>query len=826
MISGPNDILEPTLPGTPATAQFTISAAPFSYGESGNVDWATEAVSGGATPGEDFTVSSGTVYLSYQNSSVQVTVPILYDEVSEPLEAFRVVLSNPTGSLAIMQGSHTTSIRDNNPPPDPPPPWVPTVNFALSAHDPILEGQSRVLTLVRNMAGPALTVSYVIAEDSAATDADVTLSPAGSVTFAAGQTTANLSLTAIDDSTIEVYEYLKLALVPYPAPNQGPGAYLIGQPGEALLKIRDNDEVIFSDLTVDWRTPDDTWQNSPDNEMLWQEDDLRWTVTLPSQEVPFRNELSDLTLLKRPHDDPGLGWGPINPQSVVPNPQNPAQFFIYANPLVGDWDITVTGVFDAVIRAWLVAPKHRPAEGVVSTKWVKPVFDPGLRLGVDGDDAIWMDPKYFGPRIYPEFNLPPEHVPNQNDHSNVDIEVTLAMPVPAGWVADLYLKDFDVDHVYNATRSEDVGSGYLDPNDDIVDNPNYPNPAPSPIGSDNTKTLRRKPNDNRDGFGGYAKGGDLESDHMVFQASQTVKTVGYTIYIPQPGNNYRVSVSGHLAYINAHTLSDDGISILSGPTGGFAVASNRVTDTLTVWRTLHIERDSMGKPNASDTFNQDQPFDDLPPSPWNLRDADISMLAEWFLPANIDVIADLATYDVKDGTDPNFFMHNIEGPDLNSDTPQGAAFARFAAMKDVANSTSFWSVQVIGAYEGSILQDFDDPQPEDVVLGTTRGGAESPFSVIYLETIRDFTRYISLRDYPRTFGGETADERARICEKRVTVHEVAHNFFGGHGNPPTDAANTGIMDKDILLYGSNAENRFTPRQLGRLQSRIKPDASP
>ncbi|MBC7855215.1 MAG: hypothetical protein IAF94_17430 [Pirellulaceae bacterium] len=177
MINGPADKLEPTQPGATTAAVFTISASPFSYGESGSVEWQTEAVSGGATPGADFTFSAGTVNLSYMNNSVQVTVPILYDQVSEPLEAFRVVLANPTGSLGIMLGSHTTNIRDNNPPPDPPPPSAPTITFALSAHDPLVEGQARNLTLVRSMNGPGLTVSYVIAEDSGATAADDSLSP-------------------------------------------------------------------------------------------------------------------------------------------------------------------------------------------------------------------------------------------------------------------------------------------------------------------------------------------------------------------------------------------------------------------------------------------------------------------------------------------------------------------------------------------------------------------------------------------------------------------------------------------------------------------------
>ena len=836
VISGPANIAEPVQPGPNTSAQVQISLTQYGYGDSGSVHWQTESVAGGATSGVDFFPDSGTVYLSYANTSVYVNIPILYDGVSEPPEPFRVVLSSATGSLAIMVESWTIDIVDyyGSPPPPPPPPQAPTVAFTTAAPEPMTEGDIRVLHLIRSTATQPLTVYYTIPQNSVATSADVTLTPAGSVSFAAGQTTATITLEAVDDSLIEVHEVLRLALVSFPAPNQGPGAYIVGDPGEVAVKISDNTELIFSDLTVDWRLDEETWVDSSGSEMLWQEDELRWTVTLPAEEVPFRDELEHLQLLKRPHGYPGTPWEAVTPQSFQANPDNLAEFFIYANPGVGDWDVTVLGIFDAAINAWLVAPKRQPVEGIVSTKWVRPVADPELRLGTDLEDAVWMAPPHFGPRIYPEYTLPPEHVLNQKDHTKVDVEVTLAMPVPAGFAADLYLKDYDVDNVFNATRSEDVGSGYHDPNDEILDNPFYPDPAPSPIGTDNSKTLKRWPNDNRDGSGGLAKGGALDTGHIAFQPTETVRTVGYTISLPQPGNNYRVSVSGHPEIIARHALAKDGITVITAPliipkfgTEGGVVPAIRVTDTLTVWRTLHIERDSMGPPPMNEVFDPAQPFDDLPPDPLDVRDADISMLYEWFVPANIAVVADLFNYDVKDGANPNFFMHNIEDPDFEVGPPSGSAFSKIRDMRDVANSASFWSVQVIGAYEGRVNSDFDDPQPENATFGSTSNVAENPFSIIYLETIRDFTAfvsYVTLQAYPPTFGSNSA-ERALILEMRTTVHEVAHTFIGAHTGNPGDASETAIMGEDPMLYGTDAENRFTAKQLGLLQSRTRPNAN-
>ena len=103
----------------------------------------------------------------------------------------------------------------------------------------------------------------------------------------------------------------------------------MGANSEYSLDIRDNDEDVFASLTVAWKKPDDTWEDSPEGEMLWQEDQLRWTVTLPSEEIPFINDMSQPpTLMKRPHDHPESDFGPVSAQSVEVNPQNSSQFFI------------------------------------------------------------------------------------------------------------------------------------------------------------------------------------------------------------------------------------------------------------------------------------------------------------------------------------------------------------------------------------------------------------------------------------------------------------------------------------------------------------------
>lgn len=809
VISGPSSIMEPTVPGTTANAHVSISLAMYSYGDSGTVQWATQPVANGATPGEDYDTSSGTVSLSYLNAQVYVDIPIKYDTLSEPSEAFQVVLSNPTGNLGIMQGTLTISITDNSPPPPPPPqyPLVATVNFSDSGSHHIFEGDEREIHVVRDLSYGELIVYYVIADDSVASEDDVTLEPAGSVTFAPGQTEATIRLTAEDDSTIEVHELLKLSLVTYPAPNQGPGAYLVGSAADSFTTINDNNEVIFSDLTVDWKTPDGGWQNSPDTEMLWQDDQLRWTVTLPPEEVPFRNELTNLKLLRRPHDTPTAGWEEIATQSFEQNPNNQTQLYIYANPVVGDWDITVHGSFGLGVNAWLVAPKNRAVDAIVSTVWKKGPNDPDQRLGYFSNPYLNPGPavgiEYFGPIIFPEYTLPPDHVQDQNDHQTVSVEVTLAM-APKGFTTNVIVKAFDPDHSFNPSDPGETLS--LDRNDEFSSSGNPP-----------LSTLVRKPNDNRP----VNIGGHFAVDAIPFSNTETVKSTTFRIGEIQPGNNFRVVALGRRDNLALVEFAPDGVTLLEFDCG-CPLNPGNVTEVLTVWRTLHIEPDSMGAPDATDMALQDHfadPAND-DPHPGNVPDARLGLLAEKFAPANVAVVADLGDYDVKEDFT---FQRNSDIERVKQ--PNGAEYVAAKDVRDVKNDRKFWAIQVNGAYEFDEDQDYDENGTPGVwgfaAFGTPAGSGE-PVVFIFLETVRDLALNAPPLRLPAT--GELRNQVGRTeLEKRAVVHEVGHTFLVRHHTADQqDWSNQGIMSYNMTNYGTDAEFQFTIKQLGRIQDTTKP----
>ncbi len=88
-----------------------------------------------------------------------------------------------------------------------------------------------VFTLTRTAVGAPLTVTYTLS-GTAISNADYTISPAGSVTFAAADATTNVTLTPIDDATPEVTETATLTL--------NDGIDYIGS-GAATVTIADNE---------------------------------------------------------------------------------------------------------------------------------------------------------------------------------------------------------------------------------------------------------------------------------------------------------------------------------------------------------------------------------------------------------------------------------------------------------------------------------------------------------------------------------------------------------------------------------------------------------
>jgi hypothetical protein len=200
----------------------------FTVTRAGNTSVAVSAnyatANGSATSGSDYTATSGTVSFAAGQTTATITVPTIDDSVYEPTETMTVTLSSPTGGATIGTATGTGTITDNDPAPS---------TFSIG-NASATEGGNLVFTVTRtgNTATPA-NVNYATANGTATAGSDYTAT-SGTLTFAAGQTSATITVPTIDDS---VYEPTETMTVSLSAPTGGAGLGIASGTGT----ITDND---------------------------------------------------------------------------------------------------------------------------------------------------------------------------------------------------------------------------------------------------------------------------------------------------------------------------------------------------------------------------------------------------------------------------------------------------------------------------------------------------------------------------------------------------------------------------------------------------------
>jgi len=163
---------------------------------------------GTATAGSDFTAASGTLTFSPGVTSQQITVKALGDTTVEPDETFTVTLSNPSGAN-LGRATATGTIRNDDAAPVTPP----TVSIANST---VGEGNSGTRSMTFTVAlskasDKTVTVGYTTANGTATAGQDYTAT-SGTLTFAAGTTSQQVSVAVIGDTTVEPNETFTVSL--------------------------------------------------------------------------------------------------------------------------------------------------------------------------------------------------------------------------------------------------------------------------------------------------------------------------------------------------------------------------------------------------------------------------------------------------------------------------------------------------------------------------------------------------------------------------------------------------------------------------------------
>ena len=188
-----------------------------------SVNWATAA--GSASAGADFTAASGSVTFAPWETVKTITVVVAGDAAFEPDETFTITLSGASGAPILDPSALVRIVND-----DAAPPTVTVVATDASGAEP----GSNTITFTLTRGGdsaPAITVDLGWSGTAGSGDRTGTVT---AVTFAAGQTTATITITPTDDQLVEGSETVVLTV-------QAGVGYLVGSPSSATATIVDDD---------------------------------------------------------------------------------------------------------------------------------------------------------------------------------------------------------------------------------------------------------------------------------------------------------------------------------------------------------------------------------------------------------------------------------------------------------------------------------------------------------------------------------------------------------------------------------------------------------
>ena len=210
----------------------------------GTVDYGTSDAgagpgfaTGGATctGNADYVVSSGTITFNPNVVFQTILVPICEDALIEGTESFNIFLTNPNGVLVGSPSAVPVNITDN----DQAGPG--TFQFGSATYNVGENGGNATLQVTRTggSAGAA-TVTYTLANGTATGGASCGtagvdyMNTPNTVTFAAGQTTANITVPICDDGITEGNETFTVTLT-------GTTAGTIGAPSTTTVTILDDE---------------------------------------------------------------------------------------------------------------------------------------------------------------------------------------------------------------------------------------------------------------------------------------------------------------------------------------------------------------------------------------------------------------------------------------------------------------------------------------------------------------------------------------------------------------------------------------------------------
>ncbi|NBV21051.1 MAG: hypothetical protein EBS05_03895, partial [Proteobacteria bacterium] len=213
------------LPGQPVSfsegatnAVITIIRSPVT----GTASVSYFTTNGTATAGADYVAVSGTLFFNNGEGSKTVTIPILQDTIAEPTETFFLVLTNQSGASLSANVLQLSILDDDT-----------FFQFSSPTYSVSEGATNAVLTVLRTGGAPGAASVDVVTSDITATNGLDYTNVSLTLSFATGQTQANVSISIVDDFLIEGSETFRVSLT------NAVGAAISG--GSAIVTILDND---------------------------------------------------------------------------------------------------------------------------------------------------------------------------------------------------------------------------------------------------------------------------------------------------------------------------------------------------------------------------------------------------------------------------------------------------------------------------------------------------------------------------------------------------------------------------------------------------------
>ena len=197
-------IADVSSPEDTATFGFVVS---LDTPSASSVSFSYATTAGTATAGADFVTKSGTATFAPGQTSKMVSVTVVADQLDEVDEAFTMVVSSATGA-SIGDGTGKATLVD-----DDAMPGVSVSDASVTESD----STTKMLKYVVSLSAPSgrtVKVDWSASPGGtpAATAGSDFTSAVGTITFAAGATSATVSVSVLGDDLVEADELVKLAL--------------------------------------------------------------------------------------------------------------------------------------------------------------------------------------------------------------------------------------------------------------------------------------------------------------------------------------------------------------------------------------------------------------------------------------------------------------------------------------------------------------------------------------------------------------------------------------------------------------------------------------